>query len=993
MQFFLERPVAALCISAALVAASIFIIAQSFNRVDAEETGAWTLTFRHYGIDMEEIERSITIPLEDALSSIDGIQNIVSVSENGSARVFIKTQNGRYEAVRDAAQRIYETLPSSAQKPEIIAADSTGAPVWSAAVFVRDGREGGTFNLNNFLEKILKPALAGLEGAANVEIAGSGINEIVINLYAEEAALLGIGADYIAQILSQNDITLPAGFIIENEKNIPITVTSRYKSIEDLRSALIPLPSGGIIKLSSIASVEEQEREAETITRLNGTKAAVVLMLPSDDADTGKLSKKIKLEIEKLTSIKNYPVEFIVLADRGEEEAKAFRSALIAALQAAAAVAILSALLTRKQRNAARRAAACALFVPLAGITAAALLSIVGVRFDKTMLAGLAAGIGAAVDAALLCAEKLGGAKNIIDAKKELRSLAPPLISGALTTIIALLPLLFLPFTAAGITILAAAIAAVTFAALVLSLTLFPVFVINGGKSPPRCSPPRPQAVLGGLSLPPLRGLCPRNAPALFPIAAAFLVTVLGAAALLKSGVRVQEDEASGSLFARIEFEGGLRADEADKRLESWAKHMMAHEGIINVQTGAKLASGNVLISYDVKKLEHKKARDMAREEPVQGGFVYINETSVNESLWEIKVFGDSAEECRAIVQRIAEVCGAFPFVQQAVFNFKEGSRRMLLKPQREKIAMLESQNSISFSALANTARNAVFGPVVYKRIDKTANTEVDVRIKGAGNKTLTKNDVLNIIIPAGEGGTARLQSFVQTEEQTGFSSLRRENRRRCASLTIRTAAADPRKIRAALAPTLKKIELSRGYSIDFDPEAIKSAENLSNSVFYFLLALIFCYIIIAAANESFLLPLAVLAVVPPSAAVPVCVMAALGIPFNSAALCAFIVVCGLAVNAAVLIACEIKNESQNLMNEAVRRRAGALIATSGTTIASALPFLFLRENSNEVIRTLSLVTASGVAASAFFALSLVPALARIAPVIFYPKEVMPKQR
>ncbi|MDR0527566.1 MAG: efflux RND transporter permease subunit [Spirochaetaceae bacterium] len=991
----IERPVTALCLAAALAAASVFVIARSFNRVQADESGVWTLNFRHYGVDMEEMERSITIPLEDALSSIDGVKNIVSMSENGRVRVSAffnhsksfashSKQNGVYEAVRDAAQRVYETLPSSAQKPEIFAADSNISPVWSAAVFVKENSVGNAFNLHNFLEKIVKPSFAGLEGAANVEIAGSGITEIIISLHEEEAARLGLSADYIAQIVSQNDVNISAGFVMEEQKRIPITVASRYINIEDLKNALIPLPSGGITVLDLIADIEEHEREADTITRLNGTKAAVVSVLPNFDANKGALSKVIKNELKKFSE---YPVEFIVLADRGEEEAKAFRSALFAALQAALAVAVLSVLLTRRHNNSFRRAAACALFIPLTGVCAAALLSAAGARFDKTALAGLAAGIGAAVDAALLCAEKLGGASDFNDAKKEIRTLAPPLVSGALTTIIALLPLLFLPFNAPEVTALAAAIAAVTFVAMLLSLTIFPALVINKNfnlnvvnKNDSEIK--RYKLLYVFLSHP--HCIC----------ILALLVSVSGVIALLYSGVSVQNGEVSGSLFARVEFEGGLRAAEADARMEEWARRIITHNGIIHVQTGAQVASGNVLISYDAKIISNKAVCDIARNEPIEDGFVYINETVANEASWEIKVFGDSSAECREIAKKAANVCYSSPLVRQAVLNFKEGSPRLLLKPEREKIAALESQKQISLSAISAAVRNAVFGPVIYKRIDKTANTEVDVRIKGAGNKIINKNEILNIALPAGENGQARLQTFVNKKEETGFASLNRSNRRRSASITIRTAACDPRKIRNGLLPVLNSIELPRAYSIEFDPDAIMAADNLSKSILYFLLALLFCYIVISAANESFLLPFIVLAVVPPSVAVPVCIMTVLGIPINSAALCAFIAVSGLAVNAAVLVGCEIKNEpacfvkrnsdeQRELMHGVICRRVGAVIATSVTTIASALPFLFLRENANGVIRTLSVVTASGVGASAFFALTLVPVLMRFASGFF----------
>jgi multidrug efflux pump subunit AcrB len=181
----------------------------------------------------------------------------------------------------------------------------------------------------------------------------------------------------------------------------------------------------------------------------------------------------------------------------------------------------------------------------------------------------------------------------------------------------------------------------------------------------------------------------------------------------------------------------------------------------------------------------------------------------------------------------------------------------------------------------------------------------------------------------------------------------------------------------------LKNLELPPGYTVEFDREAILSAEALSGTVFFFLLALLFCYMVIASVNESFGIPLAVLSVVPPSLAVPALCLAAAGAPVNPASACAFIAVSGMAVNASVLSAgglgpfLESRGRGGSFaLYRGLREKIPSLLATSGTTFAGALPFLFLREGANTLVRTLSLVTALGVGASFFCSLCIIPALA-----------------
>jgi len=116
---------------------SLFVIINSSEKVKQIEGGSYVIKILHYGIDAEEMERTVTIPLEDALSAISGVVSVQSSTENSQSRVFIRFKQkgkGRYEAVRDAAQRVYETLPSSAQRPEILSSNNSRVPVWSASV-------------------------------------------------------------------------------------------------------------------------------------------------------------------------------------------------------------------------------------------------------------------------------------------------------------------------------------------------------------------------------------------------------------------------------------------------------------------------------------------------------------------------------------------------------------------------------------------------------------------------------------------------------------------------------------------------------------------------------------------------------------------------------------------------------------------------------------------------------------------------------------------
>jgi multidrug efflux pump subunit AcrB len=1017
------KPKRALCIILGLCTAAFFIIEVWGKNTQAAQSAVdetFTVTQRFYGVDAAEMERIAAIPLEDALSGIRGIRRIVSSSENGRARVkcfFEDKEQGRYEAIREAAQRVYESLPSSAQRPEISSSGDSRIPVWTAAVTSR-------VNTGTILEKTVKPALEGLPGAGDVEISGTGLTEIVITLKSAEAAARKIDVQDIAAVLAYNDVLLPGGSIRRDRLEIPVMVDGRYdcsietgfSGIDELRHALIPVEdnSGGrnFIRLADIAKVSEQERAHESRSRLDGKKTALIAVMGSGNADLIKLSARIKEELAQFPEL-----ECTILSDRGEEERRARSSVLGAALQGSCMVALLCAFLCFRKsdsplkiaesplqkislyldnRNSLRMALICSLTVPLVIFFSAVLLVLLGFSLDKLVLAGIAVGVGAAVDAAILCAEYFRSCKTIEEGKTAMDALRFPLASGAITTVIALLPLM--ARKASGIHSVAWSIASVNSIAMLLSLTLLPPLFLWGCPIEAKRRPPG-YSFNAWVSAFPLaditfffnrmhrfyrrflafllRLLLPKR---IFVAVFWLFLGILGITSLCLNGADAQQEGSEDSIYAQVEFDGGLHVEEVDKLLSVYSVELKNHPGIESVQTIARTGSGSALISFNPDMVNSNTVRNLMRSTSVPGGFVYVMESSGEERSWMLRISGDEEKRCRELAQELARICVNLPEVSETVFNFKEGSPHLNLLADRERLAL----NGLSYGAVGQAIRRNIHGPVAYKRINGSG--ETDVRIRG-GDEPKNREEVLNMLIK-GETYPFKLSSAVMAESGREASSIQRENRRRGAAISIRTAPMDPRKVKAKIMQNVLSIlELPPGYIVEFDPEAIKAAGKVSAQGFLFILALLFCYMLLAAFKESFTFPLAVLAVVPPSLSIPAICITLRGQPLNAVSAAAFVAVSGIAVNAAALVADALQHEKPCLSScyRVFRRRLPVLAATTLTTAAGAVPFLFIKSNAALIVKTLSMVSVLGVTVSALCAITLIPALTVIFPGLLQP--------
>jgi multidrug efflux pump subunit AcrB len=991
---WLERKHAAFCILMMAASVSAAVLFMRDNRKEYDSS-SYTITFRHYGIDAGEMERSIAIPLEDALAPLPGLLHITSTSENGRVRAFLRfdpdfAAYGRYEAVRDAVDEVYETLPSSVQRPEILSSGNSRIPVWSAAVFSRgeEGTKNG--NLSETLERFVKPRLEALAGAGEVELSGIVNREIRVAVDPERSAAAGISPMALASSLAGNDLVLPAGRIENGNRRTLLVLDGRYRKLEDIKRASFRINKARI-NLEDVAEIREGEREPDTYSRLDGERAAGIMIMPTSGAKLGKLSREIKKELE---AIKDLPLDFQVLLDRGEEETKAFRSLILAALEGALAVSLMTFLMIPGRKI----SPAVFLSVPLISVFSLGILVFSGFSPDRPLLSGIASGLGAAVDAVIILAWELRRAKTSEEGLRVLGSLAPPLISSSCTTVAALIPLVLMDISEECGT-LAWGSGMVTLVALAASFSILPPFMFAGGNhgeaaafhfrilNNDSCHPVKPDLILHTAKKvsASLRFIKRRTLRALafssglilrhpvLPVAAALVFSGGGVLALGFIRPDPGGTESPGSIYAHIEFDGGFRAEEADRLLGIFSRKLKENPSVKHIQSSARSGSGSLLVNFDPEKEKPENLKAEIRRIGIEGTFIYFPETGIGERSWTISVFGEDSSLCRTFAREAAGLSASSGLVRETVLNFKDGGGRIDLYPDRERFR----EAGAWFYYAADTIRRNVHGPVAYKRLEESG--EVDVRVLGAGIPG--KEEVFSIPLTLKDSYPVRVDSLMKVVESREGSAIERQGRRRSASFTIRTEPVDPRRLEKLIMPLFNKMELPPAYSIVFDQDAIKQAEKFSRTILWFLLALLFCSMVIAASSESFKAPLVILPVIPPSLALPLLILLILGRPLNEAAAASFIALSGVAVNAAVIVSGALsslpgnkKLSSQDIYS-VLRSKSPILLATSGTTMAGALPLFFSAGEPGNLMQILSLVMFWGVLSSFICAITLAPAL------------------
>ena len=267
----------------------------------------------------EEVRRNITRPLEEYLSTLDGLEKIESTSSNSGSSIRLEFQDGMDMDiasldVRDRIDQVRNDLPDDVERVRIFRFQSTDMPIFRFSVGWKDDRE----SLFRFTEDVLKRRLERIDGVANVDLRGSEAKQIIVDL--NEARLQGYGVDIfnLGQTLRMNNLSLSGGYIVDGQKKYTLRVVGEYATPEEIED--LPL-QGGRLKVGDVAGVSYEFPERESFSRLNGEEAVTVYVYKASTANVVSVCRGVREELELIQKMPTYSGKLAVqvYSDQSEQ--------------------------------------------------------------------------------------------------------------------------------------------------------------------------------------------------------------------------------------------------------------------------------------------------------------------------------------------------------------------------------------------------------------------------------------------------------------------------------------------------------------------------------------------------------------------------------------------------------------------------------------------------------------------------------------------------
>jgi|JI8StandDraft_1071087.scaffolds.fasta_scaffold00443_6 multidrug efflux pump subunit AcrB len=446
IHFFVYRPLVANLIFVFLFLAGIISVLsmkrEAFPRVNFRQVRVLTI---YPGASPIDVEKKITIPIEEKLREVEGLDSVRSISRNSESDISIKIDlehDNPDQVVNDlrrAVDRVTNLPTQVKDRPIVTEQKSSNFPVFEVAI---SGAENDKQlqDMGRFVEDELRK----VPGVSRVDTFGKRKEEWRIRVDPKLKARYTLGFNDIFNAISKRNISVPAGSFLR-----PITedirVTGEINEIEDLKN--IPIRSnetGNAILLSQIASMQATYERQRVMAISNGADAYVLQIIKKDSADIIDTVNAVQGRIAELKKQLPSNILFNELNNEGLRATKRLDVVVTNSIQGLILVIIVLILFFSL-----RDSILTSLSLPLTLLATTIAFPVFDVSFNLISMLGIIISLGMLVDNSIIISENIykyrtEGWNDKDAAVHGASELVVPIIGSYLTTIAAFLPMAFM---------------------------------------------------------------------------------------------------------------------------------------------------------------------------------------------------------------------------------------------------------------------------------------------------------------------------------------------------------------------------------------------------------------------------------------------------------------------------------------------------------------------------------------------------------------------
>ncbi|MFN7828183.1 MAG: efflux RND transporter permease subunit [Acidobacteriota bacterium] len=298
----IRRPVfAAMIILALVVVGATSYSKLGVDRFPTIDLPTVTIRMTLPGASPEEAESQLAKPIEEVVNTVEGVEQLRSVSSQGRSFVIATFNLNRdieaaAQDVRDRVQSVLRQLPPGTDPPVVQKADSDSEPVMTIAI----SGERSIRELTELSDKTVKVGIERSVGVGEVRINGGLLRAINVWVDADRLAAYRIPITQVRNALVRQNADVPGGNVDSGARELVLRTMGRVVNPRDFDEMVIANVGGAPIKVRDIGYSEDGTKEMRTLSRLNGQPAVTLEIIRQSGANTVAVIDDVKKNLDKI---------------------------------------------------------------------------------------------------------------------------------------------------------------------------------------------------------------------------------------------------------------------------------------------------------------------------------------------------------------------------------------------------------------------------------------------------------------------------------------------------------------------------------------------------------------------------------------------------------------------------------------------------------------------------------------------------------------------
>jgi HAE1 family hydrophobic/amphiphilic exporter-1 len=908
----------------------------------------------------EQIQQSITKPLEEVLATISGVERMSSTSGADFAQVAVffdwstDISIARAE-IREKIDQVRADLPDDVRQVLVRGFDTDDIPIIEGVISSKRDLHSDY----DFLDRKLKKPLERIPGVAETQLWGLNRQQLDVYLRTDDLKRYQVDVGRLFRILNSVNTNVSLGMVEDGGSRHGAISKSAITSVEDI--ADFPVNDRGL-RLGQVADIVFDAPIRNNGQHLNGEYAIGFSVIKSSEANTVDTVEKARALIDSLAEDPELEgLEVYVWHDARKEIVESL-SGLLGAGTVGAALAVVTLFLFLRRIGPSLAIGAA---IPFSVIATIGFLYLSGGTLNLLSMMGLMLAAGMLVDNAVVVLESIyqkleKGLPPFEAAKQGAGEVTTAVIAATLTTIIVFVPVVFgsnselsVMFKHAGVAIIVALLCS-----LFVSLTVIPLmtarlgrftrfFTISQSSTSASGRGPITEAYLHAVRWPLRRRLLTGFvlAPGLVIASAVVLVKfVPDNTPDAQEGMRIDIQYEFSENFHYVKIEN----DYVGPVEEFLAKNKERFK-ITDYMSQYSNNRARSMVFFDAATItvsELQKVRDQIQDElpVIPGAEIRLSGGGENggDSWITANILGDDPSELARISAELRVLLQQNPKFSEVQTNAREAREEVKIRLDRDR-ARKYGLSPEDVSQVLNIVVRAQ-----QMRGFRTDRGEVEMWLRLDPADMQSINDLKGITVgAAGDGTPISLEQVAEISVGTAAGSIGRENRQTYSFLAARWNGDSRDEGHKAFQDALNSYVYPTGYGWSFGFFTQRGESEDREAVFNLLLSLFMVYFVMASLFESLSHPFSIMLSLPFAIVGVAGMLWATHTPFNIMAVIGGLVLVGIVVNNGIVLIDHINNLRRGGMNreqaviEGCRERLRPIAMTAATTIIGMVPLAF----------------------------------------------------